>query len=247
MAEPGNTETTFIPVEFYMRVLHTSAETSKNLLFSSLSDLILQQCLKQLDPYRAGMAITVARCMPPRHGGKVRSLREVAGRGTPPWNANLDQQGILLGMESLAGHAVISGHLEANQQLSEQLSVSPGYQGEWERSAVATPIMHTGTIAGSLLVASVQADYFLPAISKLIEYYAELLALAFEPEDFYEMQQIELSPLPSFEVQLTYLHTFRNQVLETLRQATREKKPVTVLQAEQLAWQQIEDQLLNQQ
>ena len=240
-----NNEIVFIPVEFYTRVLHTCSETSKNLLFQSLCDLILQQCLKQLDPYRVGMAITIARCMPPR-GGKVQSLREVAGRGTSPWNDNLDQQGILLGAESLAGHTVFSQHLETNQHLQERLSVSPGYQSQWEHSAVAMPIMRTGTIAGSLLVSSTQSDYFLPTISKLIERYAELIALAFDASDFYEPKQIALSILPPFSEQQPYFVQFRKRVVETLQQATREQKHLTILQAEQRVWQQIEDQLLSQ-
>ncbi len=242
-----NNEVAFIPVEFYTRVLHTCAETSKNLLFQSLCDLILQQCLKQLDPYRVGMAITIARCMPPRsESGKVQSLREVAGRGTTPWNDNLDQQGILLGAESLAGHAVSSQHLETNQHLQERVSVSPGYQSQWEQSAVATPIMRTGNIAGSLLVSSSQPDYFLPTISKLIERYAELVALAFDADDFYAPKQVALSILPSFSEQQPYVAQFRKRVVETLQKATREQEHLTVSQAEQRVWQHIEDHLLSQ-
>lgn len=243
-ADVESIEALFVPVEFYTRVLHTRAGIPKNLLFSSLCDLILQQALKQLDPYRTGMAITVARCMPPRWGNKVQSLREVTGRGTFPWNDNLDQQGILLGIESLAGHAVISGHLEINQHLGEELNVSPGYKSGWESSALATPIMRTGMFAGSLLVVSVQANYFLPGISKLVESYADLVALAFEFEDFYEPKQIELSILPPFAQQLPYVAQFRNRVIEMMLQATRNTHPITVLQAEQLVWQQIEEQLL---
>jgi len=239
-------ETMFIPVEFYARVLHTKAETSRTLLFSSLCDLILQQALKQLDPYRVGMAITVARCMPLHHENKVRSLREITGRGTAPWNDSLDQQGILLGVESLAGHAVISGHLEINQRLGEKLNVSPGYQSEWEKSAVATPIMRTGMLAGSLLVSSTRSNYFLPAISRLVENYADLIALAFEPGEFYEPKQIELNALPPFAEQVPYIAQFRQGVIEMMLQAMRNKRPITVLQAEQLVWQQIEEQLLSQ-
>src|SRR5215831_15724058 len=41
-----------IPHEFYVRVLRTRATIPKELRFSSLCDLILQQALKQLDPQR---------------------------------------------------------------------------------------------------------------------------------------------------------------------------------------------------
>jgi hypothetical protein len=149
-------------------------------------------------------------------------------------------------VESLAGHAVFSQHIEMNQHLQERVSVSPGYQSQWEQSAVATPIMRAGTLAGSLLVSSTQPDYFLPAISKLIERYAELVALAFDANDFYEPKQIALSILPSFSEQRPYVAQFRKRVVETLQQATRKQEPLTVLQAEQRVWQHIEDQLLSQ-
>ena len=86
-----------IPNEFYIRVLHTRATIPKVLRFSSLCDLILQQSLEQLDPQRSGLAIIVVRCMPPSREGKIRSLRESVGRGTPPWEGKLEQQAILLG------------------------------------------------------------------------------------------------------------------------------------------------------
>src|SRR6266487_795610 len=98
-AEDGLTEDlqTKIPSEFYIRVLHTRTTIPKVLRFSSLCDLILQQSLEQLDPHRLGLAVIVVRCMPPSREGKIRSLRENVGRGTPPWEGKLEQKVILLG------------------------------------------------------------------------------------------------------------------------------------------------------
>src|SRR5205085_8873280 len=95
-----------IPSEFYGRVFSARSATNETLHFWSISNLILQQALGQLDPDRLGMAITVVRCMPPSNGNKVRSLRESVGQGTPPWNGDLEQQAMFLGAESLAGYAV---------------------------------------------------------------------------------------------------------------------------------------------
>ncbi len=233
-----------IPREFYVRVLRTRTTIPKELRFSSLCDLILQQALKQLDSQRQGMAIIIARCMPPSQEGKIRSLRESLGRGTPPWGSNLEQQAILLGAESLAGHAVTSGRLIVNQNLTDGQGVSPGYRGLWEESAAAAPIMLEGNVAGSLLVSSTQPNYFLPLQQTLIQDYADLIALAFGSEEFYETQQIELGLVPLQEVQQAYLSVFRQRLAETMIQAARKQQPLTVIQAEQLVWQQFEEELL---
>jgi transcriptional regulator with XRE-family HTH domain len=233
-----------IPGEFYIRVLRTRATIPKVLRFSSLCDLILQQALEQLDPNRIGIAVTLVRCMPPSSDKKIRSLRESVGRGTPPWESNLDQQAILLGAESLAGYAVILGRLVANQDLSEEQSLSPGYHGQWEESAAAAPIMLEGKVSGCLLVSSSQPNYFQPSRQTLIESYADLLALAFDAVEFYDTRQIELGLVPFQEVQKSYLSAFRQRLSETMILATKNQQPLTISEAEQIVWQQLEEELL---
>ena len=235
-----------IPVEFYKRVLHTLSTIPPILRFSSLCDLILQQAIEQLDPHGQGVAVIVASCMPPSSLQKVGSLRERAGRGTTPWPRDLDQYAILLGVESLAGHAVSTGHLEVNQALGKRLSLSLGYKSVWEESAAATPIMREGKIAGCLLVSSAQQDYFPPERCTLIESYAELVALAFDVHDFYEPQHIELGFLPSYDVQQPYLSDFRQRVAQEMAQAMKQKHLMNIVQAEQMVWQQIEEKLLRE-
>ena len=235
-----------IPDEFYKRVLHTLSAIPPILRFSSLCDLILQQAIEQLDPYGQGVAVIIASCMPPSDLHKVRSLRESAGRGTPPWPRDLEQYAILLGVESLAGHAVSSRHLEVNQALGKRLSLSLGYKSVWEESAAAVPIMQEGKIAGGLLVSSARPDYFVPNRCELIESYAELVALAFAPQDFYEPQQIELGFLPPYDVQLPHVSNFRHRVAQMMTQQTQGKRPTNIVQAEQVVWQQIEEKLLRE-
>lgn len=233
-----------IPSEFYKRVLHTLTTLPHTLRFSSLCDLILQQALEQLDPQKQGMAIIVACCMPPTIG-KVRSLRERTGRGTPPWKHDLEQQGILLGAESLAGHALSIGHFDVNQSLAEPFNRGPGYSAEWEESAVAVPILHLGKVAGSLLVSSTQPNYFSPAQIELVESYAELLVLAFDAEEFYELGHIELALVPPREVQQPYFATFVQRVGQVMVQAMKDGHALGFLQAQQRVWQQIEQDLLS--
>jgi transcriptional regulator with XRE-family HTH domain len=233
-----------IPSEFYNRVLRTRATIPQVLRYSSLCDLILQQALEQLDPNRVGIAVTVVRCMPPSTDKKIRSLRESVGRGTPPWESNLDQRAILLGAESLAGNAVSLCRLVFNQDLSEGQSLSPGYHGQWEESAAAAPIMLEGKVAGCLLVSSSQPNYFQQSRQALVERYADLIALAFEADEFYDTSQIELGVVPFQEVQKLYLSGFRQRLSETMLQAARKQQPLSIKDAEQIVWQQFEEELL---
>jgi transcriptional regulator with XRE-family HTH domain len=238
--EPQLMSSETIPAEFYRQVHHTLPYLPALLRFSSLSDLILQQAVEQLDPHQLGISIIVASCMPPSGEQKIRSLRVRSGRGTPPWPLDLAQQAILLGAESLAGHVVSSGHIEMNQRLSDVFNAAPGYQDDWEESAVAVPIMLCGKIAGSLLVSSTQPDYFHISRYNLVESYAELLALAFDPEDFYNTQLIALWPVPPREVQLQYFSDFQLRVARVMHQ-----KNQTIVKAESQVWQQIEQELFH--
>jgi hypothetical protein len=78
----------------------------------------------------------------------------------------------------------------------------------------------------------------------LIESYADLIALAFEPGEFYDPKNIELGFVPFQEVQRLYLSGFRQRLSETMLQATKNQQPLTIFQAEQIVWQQFEEELL---
>ncbi len=151
---------------------------------------------------------------------------------------------ILLGAESLAGYAVSSVHLVQNQNLRDRQSRDPGYPGRWEESAVAAPIMFAGGVAGCLLVSSTRPEYFVPTRCTLVESYAELVALAFDRQEFYKPEEIALGVLPSFEVQGPLLPGFRQRVIDIMGRALRNQQSITAYQAEQLAWQQLEEELL---
>ena|ERR1051326_7021331 len=54
-----------IPSDFYAHIFHAHAELPDSLHSWSMRNLILQQALKQLDPNRVGMEITVMECVSP--------------------------------------------------------------------------------------------------------------------------------------------------------------------------------------
>jgi hypothetical protein len=94
-----------ISPEFFAHVLNIRTTTTENLRFWRISDEVLKQALLQLDPNHLGMAVMLIQCMPPSPiDGKIRSLRERTGKGTPPWTADLEHDVLFLGLESLSGY-----------------------------------------------------------------------------------------------------------------------------------------------
>ena len=210
-----------IPYKFITEVLDARASIPDLLRSWSISHQILQQALKQLDPERVGMAITVVRCMPLRNG-KIRSLRESTGLGTSPWAGDLEEKALLLGAESLAGHVTVSCRMEQIGDLNTNRTFLPAYQTEYEVSAVACPIMYAGRTAGCLLISSTQTEYFAPeARLSLVRAYANLLALAFKPDEFYDPELLALHIMPPIHIQQKHFIGFRQRVLEVLHESIR--------------------------
>jgi hypothetical protein len=235
-----------IPAEFYTRIFSARASTTEHLRFWSTCNLILQQAVGQLDPDRLGILMWVVRCMP-RSGPhkKVRSLRESVGFATPPWSGNLEQQAKFLGAESLAGNVVTLCRPGIIQNLDAEHTIMPYSRTELEKSAAVYPILYAGRIAGVFLVSSTQYNYFLSqARTSLIQKYADLLALAFEPEDFYQPEDIALHVMPSHEEQEHSFAQFRQLIADTMIDAASRNQPANNIQADWKVWQKLEEDLL---
>jgi hypothetical protein len=234
-----------IPATFYARVLNAYTSAPHLLRFSSICTLILQQALEHLDPKKQGMSITMMQCMPPSRDDKICSLREIMGSGTPPWRSHLEHQTMFLGAESLAGYTVTSCRLVTIQSRSEKQNLFPVHWVDDEKSAAACPILLNDCTAGCLHLSSSRPDYFTSSRRELIQRYADLLVLAFEQQEFYDLESIELRIMPSYEVQQSYLAQFQQRVTKVLIQAARDKQAMTRIQAEQVVWRQLEEELLD--
>ncbi len=234
----------FVPSTFYGRVFDAYAATPRIQRFWTISNLILQQALEQLDPSKLGMAITIVQCMPPWDDNNIYSLRERAGHGTDPWRKNLEQYAIFLGAESLAGNVVSNSRPRVLQSRDDYQGFLPAHWVEREQSAAGYPLLRSNMIAGCLLVSSTQSGYFTPARLQLIQHYAELLSFVFEPREFYALEQIKLRTMPYYQVQEQHLIGFRQRVSRLMTEAFKEEQPLSLLQAEQMIWQQIERELL---
>ena len=219
-----------IPSEFYSSVFMSLASTTENLRYWSICQIILLQALRQLDPDRLGMAVWVVRCMPPSgFYNKVRSLRESVGIGTPPWGGNLDQRAMFLAAESLAGNVVTLCRPAIIENLDEEHNLLPAARVEHEKSCAIYPILYAGRIAGVFLVSSTQYNHFLSqSRGMLAQNYADLLALVFEPEDFYEPDDIALCVMPYHDEQKEYFASFRYMVSKAIKEAAQNNKQLII-------------------
>src|SRR6266496_1557082 len=118
-----------IPATFFAHVLNLRTTTTESLRFWRISEVVLKQALTQLDPNNLGMAIKLIQCMPPSLDGKIRSLRERAGKGTPPWTADLEHDVLFLGLESMSGYATEVRHIVSDGDLRKSKTF-PAYQDE---------------------------------------------------------------------------------------------------------------------
>ncbi|GER88251.1 hypothetical protein KDW_24130 [Dictyobacter vulcani] len=177
-------------------------------------------------------------------GQKIRSLRIVSGRGTSPLNSYVEYHSQFIGAESLVGYAVSSGHLTALQSRVEIVNTFPNDQMNKIQSAVAAPIVLGDQTVGGIYIASTREDYFTSSMRTLIQKYVELLCLAFEKDEFYRLSEIALGVMPRRSYQLPYLVSFQRRVMQQIMQAANEQRIMTRIQAEKVAWQQIEEDLL---
>lgn len=237
-------ESNQIPTEFFSQVLNIRTTTTESLLFWRICDVVLRQALAQLDPNNLGMAIKLIQCMPPsRSDGKIHSLRERVGKGTPPWTADLEHDVLFLGLESLSGYAVEVRHIVNDDDLRKSKTI-PAIRDEYEISAAAHPVRLEGAIAGCLLASSTQAGYFSQQRLTLLGTYSDLIALAFDKSEFYAPSVLELRVMPRPEIQRPIIATFRQRVTEKFQQAMNEQQQLSNTDIELRAWQDIEEELL---
>lgn len=229
-----------IPAEFFARVLAERTSILKPVKFWSLCHLIFQQAIGQLDPDHLGIAITVVQCMKSRYSPVIRSLRESVAYATPPWQSDIGQKGMFLGAESLAGYCVAACRGVENNDVRNQASPLPAHQVPYELSAAAYPLLLSGKVAGCLLVSSTQPNFFLSQFRlNLIHNYANMIALLFEPDQFYDLDALQLHVMPPHSEQIEHFGDFRQRVIEAMRNGQ-----MTNAEAEQMIWEEMEEKFL---
>ena len=233
-----------IPSVFYDHVLNFCATASPSLYSHTMYDLILQQAIEHLDPDHHGMSISLVRCVAPLKGSKVRSLREVCGVGTPPWERDLRQHTIFLGAESLCGLAVMRSRLVVIHDRQGSYELIPAHWVTYEQSAAAYPLQHQARVIGCLLLSCAHTHQLTETHLAVMQSYANLLALAFSPMDFFDLQDVELLPMPPYAIQTPYFEHFQQRVTQKLNQTAMTAHPITLHEAQEQVWQEIEAELL---
>ncbi len=107
------------------------------------------------------------------------------------------------------------------------------------------PLQRAGRIAGTFNVVGSEPGYLHAARGALIQQYSNLVAFTFAPEDCYALEDIHLCTMLPPQLQVPYLTSFRERVLEVLREAAHTQQPMTNAQAEQIVWQRIEEELVH--
>lgn len=239
---PEKQVTPTIPAEFYARVLSNLALTPQPLCRQSMQDLVLQQALAHLDPDRHGLLVSLALCVPPREGGKVRSLCERDGLGTLPWPRDLLEKLFFLGSESLVGYAVKQMRpVVINSR--DEITILPAHWADHERSVAAFPILRHARTAGGLLVASARDFFFTPARLAIIEGYAQLANCIFDEEEFFDPAQIELVMMPRYSLQLPYFSGYSRRVVQKLSELSTLGQRTALQQARDFVAQDLEEVL----
>lgn len=232
-----------ISSELYAQAIQTYANTPPALVRDALYRLIIENALQQFDPDSLGMSIALVNCVPPLPGQKVRCLRQIGGMGTPPWEREFGRKTIFLGSESIAGNAVMSYSLVSIESRDSSI-FTPANWTDFEQSAIAAPILRQARVAGALLASSSRPHYFTQAHRDLLEGYAHLAALIFDPGEFYGSTDIMLSVMPGFELQAPHFANFGQRVSLKLAEAAQSKSSMTLQLARQRVWQDIAEELL---
>lgn len=238
-------EDVFPTTSFYAHIMSIYRQISMSLRASTIQQLILNDALDRLDPGQEGVALHILHCLPPRNQQPVRSLYIKAGRGTAPWNGDLEYTGMLQGIESLSGTAINHHRPLVVDRRNEN---SPYYPSDWAPdvlSIIATPIMSATQVAGCLMVSSTQSGTELTSNQELVVRYADLLALAVEPEEWYTQEQLQLRFMPPHDVQQSYFDHFYQKIIAYMaHQQNEHNRTITYKNAQMHLLQDIEDALV---
>src|SRR5258708_18785163 len=141
-----------LPLDFWLRLLETNANTPRNLHFASIVHLIFLQLQSAIDPEHIGVQLIIAQCTPPASPNyPVRSLREVMKMTTHQSLLTSPGDTTFLGAESLSGYSASLCQASIVQNIEEEQRL-PVRRTSNEHSAAAYTIQQGDYVAGCFLV-----------------------------------------------------------------------------------------------
>lgn len=230
-----------LPLDFLVRLLETNANAPHNLHFFSVVHLIFLQIRATIDPDHLDLRVVVAQCTPPATlDAPVQSVREVIKMTTHEQQFLQAGERFFMGAESLSGYSVSLCQAGIVQNVGEEQHL-PVLRSSDKSSAAAYPIQRGGYVAGCLTISSPQPNFFSPRLQYILQIYAHLLGLAFETHQFYPPDRIRLRTMPPRTMQRPYLATNQERILHLMQR----NAALSRFEAEQCAWQQLEETFLN--
>src|SRR5437667_7088007 len=134
--------------------------------FWSISKMILQYLLEQLDSDLQHAIVLLLQCQPSPER-IIRSLRSVMGVGTPPWSGNLETQTIMLGAESFPGRVLLSGRPALIEDAEKHVGLWPAskysYPGAQILASNHTGRMHKRASSG-VQIRQIASEMAVPVI-----------------------------------------------------------------------------------
>ena len=225
--------------------LTTLATTPRHLHFWYVGPMMLQAILAQFDPFQQGMLVRLIQGVRPAPGKRVRSVRlTLMAANAPLRQGIIPTQLYFAGAESLVGQVISSGHALLLEDVSGGNWRLPHPMTAWAQSTVVVPLLFGGQIAGCLKVCSPTPRIFDLSHLERLEHFATLMALVLQPEEFYAPECISLALMPTPDMQQPFVSRFHTLVRDSLREADCLQRSITLVEAEQLAWQQIEEDLM---
>jgi hypothetical protein len=235
-----------IPSELYGLVLASRAYIPANQRFWTIANMILRQAMEQLGVPDPGIAMWITRCTrnADEEAKKIRSLYVTLGYQTRRLE-HLEQERMFLGAEAAEGEALVTGHPVVYQNLQHASFLTAKTPVIDHCSAAVYPITYQGLVAGTFSVVSMSTDYFLmPGRATLVRRYSELLSLAFAPTDFVSREKLLLGVMPDYDIQKSLFADFRQRVTTLMGEEFRRGKSIGTLEAENVVWQNLEEELL---
>ena len=106
--------------------------------------------------------------------------------------------------------------------------------------------MLEGKIAGCLLASSTETGHFTQQRLTLLASFSDLVSLALDPDEFYSPEIIQLGVLryKQADEQRTILRRYPGLVQAKLIQSYQTSRPLTYLEAEEIVWGELENQVL---
>ncbi len=181
-----------IPPEFMWRVLHAYTTIPASLQEWTITNLVLDQMIRHLDPDASGIAVVFAQYVP-HPESTLPGLSLHNGGGSALWETRQ-----LLSHDSIpVAHAspyllsvAQNGVPRFFQTLPEDSLPELNYMVRQEaiKALALYRIQRRGVhVAGVLLICAQQEDFFNFLRRKLVECYAELFSLAYPDQQFYPL------------------------------------------------------------